>query len=173
MYQLSHFVTQFPPSRCDSNYFDHRVSHYVLPEECIGCGACEFVCTRDALIKTDTFLGLFIINPLTCDDCGDCVDKCPVWAIEPDQDWAICYGWGCPLSSSRFNEVECNVWQSRCGSCGSPLWRGSAQTQRQGWACPQCELDLRVRCPRTHQVSGLETSYPDLAGWLNQSSSSS
>ncbi|MBI16517.1 MAG: hypothetical protein CMK60_02475 [Proteobacteria bacterium] len=145
------------------------MSHFVLAEECIGCGACEFVCPRNALLKTDSFLGLFIINPFICDDCGDCVEKCPVWAIEPDPEWAVCYGPGCPLSSRRLRKFECNVWQAPCHKCGSPLWRQPARSEE--WVCPVCDMALRVRCPRVHKLSGVEESHPELVESLCRNNS--
>src|SRR5206468_1869269 len=62
----------------------HGMSLKVIADECIGCGGCEFACPTGALAKTDSFLGLFAIDPYHCDDCGLCVRKCPVDAIVPD-----------------------------------------------------------------------------------------
>ncbi len=99
------------------------MSHRVIEDACIGCGACEFACPESALHKTDSFLGLFEIDPFTCNDCGDCVSKCPVVAIEPDPAWAVCNGRGCPLTSRRLAGVACSVWQQRCPGCGTTLWQ--------------------------------------------------
>lgn len=40
----------------------------VLDAECIGCGGCEYACPTGVLTETDSFLGLFAIEPYTCDD---------------------------------------------------------------------------------------------------------
>ncbi len=125
------------------------MSHRVLEDVCIGCGACDYSCPTHALTKTDSFLGLFVIDPLTCDDCGACVGKCPVLAIEPDPTWATCHGHGCPLSSQRLSAVECSVWQQRCPQCSATMWRESADGP---WRCPTCDLGMRVRCPRVRQL---------------------
>ncbi len=125
------------------------MSFRVIEDLCIGCGACDFSCPTGALTKTDSFLGLFAIDPLTCDDCGICVEKCPVLAIVPDPDWAVCRGRGCPLTAKRLSDVECAVWQRRCESCGSTLW----QRDDGPWACPTCGWQGKVRCPRTRQAA--------------------
>jgi len=99
------------------------MSLQVLEDLCIGCGACDFSCPTGALAKTDSFLGLFAIDPYTCDDCGRCVDKCPVGAIVPDPSWPVCEAKGCPLTSTRLSEFTCAYWQQRCSQCGSTLWQ--------------------------------------------------
>ncbi|MEI8241455.1 MAG: 4Fe-4S binding protein, partial [Actinomycetota bacterium] len=53
------------------------MSLMVRQDRCIGCGACDFSCHTDALTKMDSFLGIFEIDPYTCDDCMVCVGKCP------------------------------------------------------------------------------------------------
>lgn len=124
------------------------MSLQVLADLCIGCGACEFACPPGALSKTDTYLGLFVIDPYTCDDCGLCVDKCPVFAIVPDPDWPVCHGKGCPLTSRRLADHECAVWLQRCPTCGTTLWReGSGD-----WTCPRCAAGRRVSCPKTRHL---------------------
>jgi len=125
------------------------MSFRVVEDLCIGCGACDYSCPTDALTKTDTFLGLFVIDPFTCDDCGICVDKCPVLAIEPDPAWPVCQGHGCPLTSKRMEGVECAVWQQRCTTCGSTLWRHPEG----GWACATCDDGMRVHCPKDRFLS--------------------
>lgn len=125
------------------------MSFKVLADVCIGCGACDFSCHTEALTKTDSFLGLFTIDPLTCDDCGVCVDKCPVAAIVVDKAWPTCRGHGCPLTSTRLAGVGCAVWQQRCPTCGTTLWRTGGGDDDGGWACPRCGMGLKVHCPRT------------------------
>jgi len=140
------------------------MSHRVLEDACIGCGGCEYACPTGALTKTDSYLGLFVIDPFTCDDCGACVTKCPVLAIEPDPDWAVCGDRGCPLKSSRLADVECAIWQSRCPDCGTTMWRRDDQT----WQCPKCDMHMKVACPRTHKLESHSvaitmSSHPGLA----------
>jgi ferredoxin len=124
------------------------MSYKVIEDLCIGCGACDFSCPTGALTKTDSFLGLFEIDPFTCDDCAICVDKCPVLAIVVDAAWPICSGKGCPLTSSRLEEVSCAVWQERCETCGTTLW----QREDGQWACPSCAWEMKVHCPRTRRL---------------------
>jgi NAD-dependent dihydropyrimidine dehydrogenase PreA subunit len=125
------------------------VSLKVLEDVCIGCGACDFSCPTGALTKTDSFLGLFTIDPFTCNDCGECVPKCPVLAIVPDPEWAVCGGHGCPLTSNRLADVECDFWQRRCPNCGTTLWRHEGSNDDD---CPRCGWHLKVACPRTRQL---------------------
>jgi ferredoxin len=124
------------------------VSFEVLDDVCIGCGACDFSCPTGALTKTDSYLGVFVIDPYTCDDCGICPTKCPVGAIVADPAWPVCQARGCPLTSTRLSGFECAIWQERCGSCGSTLWRGPDGR----WACSQCDLGMRVTCPKTRHL---------------------
>src|SRR5881275_2971879 len=79
-----------------------RMSLKVVADECIGCGGCEYACPSGALAKTDSFLGLFAIDSFRCDDCQLCIPKCPVDAIVADPEWPVCFGHGCPLSSTRL-----------------------------------------------------------------------
>jgi NAD-dependent dihydropyrimidine dehydrogenase PreA subunit len=126
----------------------------VIEEECIGCGGCEYACPTGALAKTDSFLGLFAIDPYRCDDCELCVPKCPVDAIVFDPEWPVCHGRGCPLSSHRLAGVECNIWQASCPGCGGPLWRAEGT---EAWHCPRCDDGRAVGCPK---VRHLETTAP-------------
>ncbi|MHB8318354.1 MAG: indolepyruvate ferredoxin oxidoreductase subunit alpha [Acidimicrobiales bacterium] len=124
------------------------MSFKVIEELCIGCGACDFSCPTGALTKEDTFLGLFTIDPYTCDDCEICVSKCPLAAIVPDPEWPVCKGRGCPLTSRRLAGFECAIWQERCPECGSTLWRDDGNN----WACSRCGLGMKVSCPRTRRL---------------------
>lgn len=120
----------------------------MLEDVCIGCGACDFSCPTGALAKTDSFLGLFVIDPFTCDDCGICVPKCPVAAIEPDPKWAVCHGHGCPLTSKRLSEFECAIWQSRCPGCGATMWVAVGGEL----VCSRCDLGMKVSCPKAREL---------------------
>ena len=68
---------------------------------CIGCGACESACGQRAISQSESFAVMYVIDPLLCNDCVDCVTVCPVDAIVADLEWAVCFGRGCPLGSSR------------------------------------------------------------------------
>jgi NAD-dependent dihydropyrimidine dehydrogenase PreA subunit len=122
----------------------------VVVDACIGCGGCEYACPTGALAKTDSFLGLFAIDPYTCDDCGLCVPKCPEDAIVSDTDWPVCHGRGCPLTSSRLAGYECNIWQASCASCGGPLWRVA---DSELWRCPRCDEGRSVGCPKVRHLA--------------------
>ncbi len=121
------------------------MTYKVVESLCIGCGACDYACHTGSLFKTDSFMGLFDIDPYRCDGCGDCVPKCPELAIVLDDDWVECHGRGCPLSSRILDGVECNIFSDRCACCGGPLWRmGDDQ-----WSCPRCDQGRKVGCPKT------------------------
>ncbi len=124
------------------------MSFQVLQERCIGCGACDYSCHSNALTKTDSFLGLFEIDPFTCDDCGVCVGKCPEGAIVSDPAWPVCHGHGCPLSSQRLADVECSIWQQRCPTCGTSMWRSNGSE----FSCPKCDDGRKVSCPKTRML---------------------
>lgn len=122
------------------------MSFQVLQDKCIGCGACDYSCHTDALTKTDTFLGLFEIDPYTCDDCGVCVAKCPEAAIVADPAWPVCNGHGCPLHSNRLAGTECAIWQQTCPTCGTTMWRDADSAD---FGCPKCDSGRKVSCPKT------------------------
>jgi formate hydrogenlyase subunit 6/NADH:ubiquinone oxidoreductase subunit I/predicted RNA-binding Zn-ribbon protein involved in translation (DUF1610 family) len=125
------------------------MSFQVLADRCIGCGACDYSCHTDALTKTDSFLGLFEIDPYTCDDCAVCVAKCPEGAIVADPAWPVCQGHGCPLHSHRLAETECAVWQQTCPTCGTTLWLEAGASE---FACPKCDGGRKVFCPKSRHL---------------------
>ena len=51
---------------------------YVVPEMCLGCGACAESCPKKAIT---VILKRASINPELCDDCEDCIFICPNGAI--------------------------------------------------------------------------------------------
>lgn len=126
------------------------MSFRVEADECIGCGSCDYSCPTGALEKTDSFLGIFSIDPYLCDDCGKCVTKCPEDCIVVDPDWPICHGHGCPLTAKRLSNFECAIWQQTCSNCGSTMWQAKGT---ETWVCSRCDLTMRVLCPKTHHLS--------------------
>ena len=126
------------------------MSLMVRQDRCIGCGACDFSCHTDALTKTDSFFGLFEIDPYTCDDCMVCVKKCPEDAIVPDDRFPVCNGHGCPLHSDRLAGTECSIWQATCDSCGTTLWRAP---DADVFVCPTCDMERKVHCPKTRLLT--------------------
>ena len=126
----------------------------LVVDDCIGCGACEVACPQDAIAQGDDFLVVYVIDPLLCNDCRDCVAICAVDALQPDPAWAVCHGRGCPLSSRRYADWECTEGRARCAMCGSMLWRAPCGT----WECSRCrlgELGRGASCPkvRTDQAA--------------------
>jgi ferredoxin len=123
-----------------------------ITDQCFGCGGCEFACQHGAITQTDGFPVAYVIAPLLCNDCRDCVPLCPVSAFEPDPGWAVCYGRGCPLSSKRYAGWECTEGLERCPECGSMLWRAPG-TER--WTCRRCdhgEDEHPASCPKVKKA---------------------
>lgn len=52
-----------------------------LEDECIGCGLCQEICRKDAIIVED---GVVTFDREKCDLCGDCISSCPTdaWVIK-------------------------------------------------------------------------------------------
>lgn len=52
-----------------------------LEDECIGCGLCQEICRKDAIIVED---GVVTFDREKCDLCGDCISSCPTdaWIIK-------------------------------------------------------------------------------------------
>lgn len=64
-------------------------------DKCIECGTCREVCRFDAISEE------FVVNPISCEGCGVCVDMCPEQAIDfPAQK---CGEWF--ISDSRFGPM--------------------------------------------------------------------
>jgi ferredoxin len=131
------------------------MSLMVLQDRCIGCGACDYSCHSQALTKTDSFLGIFEIDPYTCDDCMACVAKCPETAIVEDPRFPVCHGHGCPLQSNRLEGTECAIWQQQCSTCGTTLWRAAGADQ---FSCPKCDDGRKVSCPKTRLLQIVPSS---------------
>lgn len=135
------------------------MTYKVLESLCIGCGACDYACPTGALAKTDSFLGLFEIDPYRCDSCTDCLPKCPEDAIVLDPEWVVCHGRGCPLTSTRLEMVECNIFHEQCDVCGGPLWRQDGGD----WSCPRCDDGRRVGCPKIRMFDRVPVPNPTVS----------
>ena len=118
---------------------------------CIGCGACEAACRSSAISQVDSFVVLYAVDPLLCNDCTDCVEVCPVDAFETDPAWAVCFGRGCPLRSARYEGWRCSQGLETCEDCGSMLW----QSPGGRWTCSLCREksgERGARCPKTERA---------------------
>jgi ferredoxin len=118
---------------------------------CIGCGACESACEQRAISQSESFPVVYVIDPLLCNDCVECVRVCPIEAIVPDPVWAVCFGRGCPLGSSRYTGWECSQGLDRCPSCGSMLWRAPGGD----WVCSSCRIKAGAtgaKCPKAERA---------------------
>ena len=56
------------------------MTHVIIADDCLLCGACEPECPEEAISEAD---GYFIIDAELCQDCGTCIDVCPNEAIVP------------------------------------------------------------------------------------------
>ncbi len=61
--------------RCHAKVCRALISYRILPDKCIGCGACERVCPLDAVSGCDKQAR--IIDQLKCISCGMCLEACP------------------------------------------------------------------------------------------------
>ena len=132
----------------------------LITTACIGCGACEFGCPQGAITQSDGFPVVYVIDPLTCNDCEECVPLCPVVAFEPDPAWAVCEGRGCPLSSKRYADWRCTQGGERCATCGSMLWLAPGGNV---WTCRRCDLaegEHGATCPKVKKAELLELRRP-------------
>lgn len=128
-------------------------------ESCIGCGACESACHARAISQSESFAVAYVVDPLLCNDCLDCVVVCPVFALVDDPEWAVCLGRGCPLSSDRYAGWECSQAEQRCDRCGSVLWRAQAGD----WTCRSCTMTdtpRQARCPKVDKARRPSTRTP-------------
>ncbi|MCC6340163.1 MAG: 4Fe-4S binding protein [Acidimicrobiia bacterium] len=122
-----------------------------ITDACFGCGVCEAACPQRAITQGESFAVVYVIDPLACNDCMECVPVCPVYAIVPDPEWAVCHGRGCPLASSRYAGWECSEGEPRCPACGAMMWRPPGDD----WVCSACRTpggSRGARCPKTERA---------------------
>lgn len=122
----------------------------ILPEACIGCGACEPVCPTGAVQRPSADQpNVFWIETYLCNDCGACQAACPVACIVADPDSIVCRGRGCPVAPERrgpYAGWECTRQEARCTACGDVLWRHPGTDT---WRCVSCDPLIRSACPKT------------------------
>jgi ferredoxin len=56
---------------------------YIITNDCIMCDACLPECPENAITAGDP---VYVINQVTCTDCGDCAEVCPTEACIPIDD---------------------------------------------------------------------------------------
>ena len=63
--------------------------YMINQNRCIACGGCLEICPRLAIYM----MGIATIDPLVCNECGECQEWCQVGAIEEINDdlfWETC-----------------------------------------------------------------------------------
>ena len=126
----------------------------LITDACIGCGACESACGQQAISQGESFPIIYVVDPLLCNDCMDCLRVCPVNCLVPDPQWAVCLGRGCPRSSARYDGWGCSQGEDRCAECGSMKWL----TPEGEWVCNACRSVSEgrgARCPKTERARRL------------------
>ena len=135
------------------------MSYTILPDACIGCGACDFCCPTEAIHQPAPAASqpaAFWIETYRCNDCGSCTAVCPADCILPDPDTIRCTGRGCPVAAdrrSRFAGWECSKLETLCDGCGHALWRSESSD---GWACVRCGRDEGAHLQLCPKVLSLE-----------------
>lgn len=123
-------------------------------EECLGCGACEIPCEPGAITQGTDFQIAYVVDPLLCNDCGECIPVCPVEALVEDGEWAVCMARGCPLTASRLAGWECTQGRGDqggvCPQCHAFLWRPVGEDD-DAWRCPRCDDHMKVICPKVRK----------------------
>ncbi len=125
---------------------------FKVDDSCIGCGGCEFACERGAISQGDGYPVLYMVDPLLCDDCEECVKVCPVDAISENLEFSRCYGRGCPLSSKKYAGWTCSVGVSRCEECGSMIWTSPSGMEVCNTCLGKSQGRHTAQCPKIKKV---------------------
>lgn len=120
-----------------------------IVESCFACGACEFSCGQRAIFQADGFATAYVVDPILCNDCLECVRVCPGGALVADPDFAVCHGRGCPMISKKMQGWICTEGQELCDECEAVLWLPPESGHYQ---CPRCDLGLRMVCPKIRKL---------------------
>ncbi|MHB1710599.1 MAG: indolepyruvate ferredoxin oxidoreductase subunit alpha [Acidimicrobiales bacterium] len=130
------------------------VALYIDVDVCIGCGACEYGCPTGAIGKTDTQLGVFVIETHKCNDCGVCPTVCPVDCIFQEPESIICHERGCPVAPTArggYAGWQCSELTNFCDQCGNVLWSAPGSDE---WVCVRCDLGQPQRwCPKVASLA--------------------
>ncbi len=130
---------------------------YGVGDGCNSCGMCLRACPKGAMRTTPHGPVPVEVVSLDCNDCGKCAVVCPTSAIAPDPAWAVCWGRGCPLSSSRFEGWTCAEGRRRCVDCGNSMWK---EPGVDGWLCFRCDHGRKVICPKVRKATALAGGPP-------------
>jgi len=104
-------------------------------EQCVGCGACAFVCLYHAIAPADSAATCYEIYEKACVECGQCSQICPNSAITAPKGWKPyrkvwidpekCTGCSicsrvCPAKAPQGElRKKFEIDQSKCFQCGA------------------------------------------------------
>jgi len=97
-----------------------RGRHRFDVEKCVGCGACQTVCSSGAISVTDSGIERVLrIDLSTCIFCGRCRDICPEEGLQLTPEIPSAQPYGDILKTFK---VEHSVDLSSCVGCGRPTY---------------------------------------------------
>lgn len=79
-YFRDEYEAHIKEKKCPAGHCQSLLNYTIIPEKCIGCGACAKVCPTDAI--SGEIKKPFVIDQAKCIKCGACMDKCKFSAIE-------------------------------------------------------------------------------------------
>ncbi|MEM3501002.1 MAG: 4Fe-4S binding protein [Candidatus Bathyarchaeia archaeon] len=97
-----------------------RGRHRFDAEKCVGCGACQIVCSSSAITTTDTGpVRVLRVDLSTCIFCGRCRDICPEEGLQLTSETKLAQPY---RESVETLKVEHSVDLSNCVGCGRPTY---------------------------------------------------